>query len=61
MMWLKACPRCKTGDLYLDGDNSRHCMQCGHIQHSVDQIAIAYDLARVLRRDGLEELPAFAV
>lgn len=34
MIWIKTCPRCTTGDLYLDEDSSRHCMQCGHIQHS---------------------------
>ena len=33
MFWLKTCPRCTTGDMYLDEDSSRHCMQCGLIQY----------------------------
>ena len=32
MMYLKSCPRCETGDMYLDEDNSRHCFQCGYVQ-----------------------------
>ena len=28
-MWFKSCPRCNNGDMYLDEDNDRHCMQCG--------------------------------
>ena len=33
MVWLKECPRCKNGDLYLDQDDCRHCMQCGYVQY----------------------------
>ncbi|MBM3933695.1 MAG: hypothetical protein FJ319_05255 [SAR202 cluster bacterium] len=29
MMWLKSCPRCSTGDMYLDEDDQKHCFQCG--------------------------------
>ena len=34
MIWFKACPRCRLGDLYLDGDDSRRCLQCGYIRYS---------------------------
>ena len=33
MMWFKACPRCKRGDMTLDRDvdgESRICVQCGY-------------------------------
>ena len=33
MFWLKACPRCRTGDMELVKDACgycKHCMQCGH-------------------------------
>lgn len=48
MMWLKACPRCETGALYLDEDNERHCMQCGYIQRSLTDPTAAHELARLL-------------
>ena len=34
-MWLKACPRCRLGDMCPDQDGGRLCLQCGYIQHSV--------------------------
>lgn len=51
MMWLKACPRCETGALYLDEDNERHCMQCGYIQHSLTDPRAARELVRLLTTD----------
>ena len=34
MMWLKACPRCNTGDVTLDEDGDKFCLQCGYVQAS---------------------------
>ena len=48
MMWLKACPRCTNGDMYLDEDELRHCMQCGFIQGSVYGKNAQEELARFL-------------
>ena len=31
MYWLKSCPRCSTGDMYLDEDDCKHCIQCGYV------------------------------
>ena len=47
MMWLKACPRCTNGDMYLDEDQLKHCMQCGFIQGSVDVTTAQEELARI--------------
>jgi hypothetical protein len=30
MIWYKECPRCKVGDMNLDEDDARHCLQCGY-------------------------------
>ena len=35
-MWLKACPRCQRGDMYLDEDDCRHCMHCGYIANTTN-------------------------
>ena len=51
MMWLNACPRCETGALYLDEDNERHCMQCGHIQYPLTDPRAASELVRLLATD----------
>ena len=48
MMWLKACPRCGTGALYLDEDNQLHCMQCGHVQHSMTDPRVTAEMVRLL-------------
>ena len=45
MMFLRACPRCKQGDLYLDEDNARHCFQCGHVQHTADASPLVSEIA----------------
>ena len=52
MMWLTACLRCETGALYLDEDNQRHCMQCGHVQYSRTDPRAAAELVRLLGADG---------
>ena len=48
MIWLKSCPRCKQGDVTLNGDDDRACMQCGHVQYDASRAAaverIAYRL-----------------
>ncbi len=55
MMWLKACPRCKWGDMYRDEDELRHCMQCGFIQGSRHGGAAAVELARLLGEDTADK------
>jgi hypothetical protein len=52
MMWLKSCPRCEKGDMYLDQDDSRHCMQCGYVQASGRQTEASARLAILLGFDG---------
>jgi uncharacterized protein (DUF983 family) len=42
MIWFKACPRCKLGDLYLNEDiygKYRQCLQCGHVIYPADKAA----------------------
>ena len=56
MMWLKACPRCTNGDMYLDEDELKHCMQCGFIQGSVDVTSPQLELARFLAAGSAEEV-----
>ena len=41
MIWFKSCPRCKLGDMTLDKDNYRLCLQCGYVQYSVGENVIA--------------------
>lgn len=52
MTWLKACPRCKQGDMYLDEDNCGHCHQCGRIQYSTDASLFTFNLAQFSRLGG---------
>lgn len=52
MMWLKSCPRCATGDMYLDEDDARHCLQCGYTQESAVSTASSGDVAAVLETIG---------
>ena len=56
-MWLKACLRCKLGDVVLDEDGLRHCLQCGHIQYSSADPTIASELAQLLRMDDGDGAP----
>jgi uncharacterized protein (DUF983 family) len=32
-MWVKECPRCTEGDVFIDQDGFKHCVTCGHIQY----------------------------
>ena len=45
MIWFKACPRCKSGDLHLDEDNCKHCLQCGYTQRTRNGTLVALELA----------------
>jgi hypothetical protein len=39
MIWFKACPRCKVGDLALSEDiygKYQQCFQCGHVIYPKD-------------------------
>ena len=51
MLWLRSCPRCENGDMCLDGDDSRHCMQCGYVQVSTSQTGASARLALLLGFD----------
>ena len=53
MIWFKVCPRCTTGDLYLDEDNCGHCLQCGYIRRG----PTSSKPAGLLDGDGRSELP----
>jgi Zn ribbon nucleic-acid-binding protein len=54
MIWLRACPRCETGDLVLGKDiygSYMECLQCGYMK---DQEEPEPDTATpVQRRDRL--------
>ena len=47
MMWFKACPRCKRGDMNLNEDGDRLCLQCGHTQRLVADPAHAAGFANL--------------
>ena len=48
MIWPNSCPRCKQGALYLDEDDSKHCLHCGYVRHSPIDSMTAVELARYL-------------
>jgi Zn ribbon nucleic-acid-binding protein len=53
MIWFKACPRCKLGDLYLNEDiygKYRQCLQCGHVIYSTDNM-VAQEPIRLSHKD----------
>ena len=57
MFWFKSCPRCKLGDMTLDEDNYRLCLQCGYVQYSVGANVIAPQGAHLFHvYDGKTEL-----
>ena len=59
MLMLKSCPRCKTGDMFLDQDEARHCMQCGYVQYSPDIVFGGSEMARLFGIDrGEGQAPA---
>ena len=41
MIWFKSCPRCKRGDMTLDEDGDRLCLECGYVQYSVVEPGVA--------------------
>ncbi len=44
MMWLKSCPRCKTGDLYIQKDwfgPYIQCLQCGYMKDLKEPVMTA--------------------
>ena len=55
MIWTKSCPRCKEGALYLDEDDSKHCLQCGYVRHSPVDTTAAIALARLLGLARVEQ------
>ena len=48
MMWFKSCPRYDNGDMYLDEDDEKHCMQCGYTQSTGAALALSPEFARLL-------------
>ena len=56
MMWLKSCPRCTNGDMYLDEDNLKHCMQCGFVQGYIDVTTAQLALTRFLGSGPAEKV-----
>ena len=41
MMWLKSCPRCKRGDMTLNEDGERLCLQCGYVRFAATEPGVA--------------------
>ena len=58
MMLLKSCPRCKQGDLYLNGDDDKHCLQCGYVEYQTSNALLAIDLERFLGGNESKNAPA---
>ena len=54
MIWLKSCPRCVGGDMVLDEDSSKRCLQCGHVEYPPGWGLTDLRLARLLGMDGDE-------
>ena len=45
---FKCCPKCKEGDMYLNGDNELTCIQCGLLKFpNVDRTGFETPLIRV--------------
>ena len=61
MMQLKACPKCKQGDLYQDEDDCMHCMQCGYILYRREDPYTLYKLSQFLGGDGIEREQVAAI
>ena len=58
MMWLKSCPRCRTGDVVLGKDvygRYIQCLQCGFMKELYEHTRIA---AVAGQRSGEPELSA---
>ena len=55
MIWTNSCPRCRQGALYLDEDDSKHCLHCGYVRYSPVDTTAAVELARFLGLGRVEE------
>ena len=54
MLWLKACERCENGDMYLDEDGFKHCLQCSHTQpHGESSVSRLEKLLGVVADDKM--------
>ena len=51
MIWFKSCPRCKQGDLTLNEDDDRACMQCGYVEFPGSRVATVQRIAEELNVD----------
>ena len=60
MMDLKSCPRCQKSDMYLDEDDSPHCMQWGYVRYQAKDTLAAYKLAKFLGLEDLDKKPTAA-
>ena len=61
MMWLKECPRCTTGDVTLDEDGDKICLQCGSV-HASSATPSFVKVVKLLRyQDARTQRPATAV
>ena len=52
MIWYKSCPRCSRGDLYLDEDDCKHCLQCGYTQGAALQEPVNPELSHSFKPNG---------
>ena len=55
MIWTNSCPRCIQGALYLDEDDSKHCLHCGYVRYLPVDPTAAIELARFLGLDHVED------
>ena len=49
MIWSKSCARCETGDMTLDEDGDKLCMQCGYTERLATAQMAAGDFDDLLR------------
>ena len=49
MIWFKSCPRCAVGDMTLDEDGDRLCLQCSYVQRSAAVPSMSGEFADVFR------------
>ena len=57
MMWFKSCTRCQTGDMTLDEDGDKLCLQCGYTQRLATAPMVSgdfWDLLRMLEAEADE-------
>ena len=56
MLWLKSCPRCRTGGVVLNADGYGayiECLQCGYMK-DVDKQSVAPGVSQLLRNGEAE-------